>query len=111
MIRFLSGPIWKDARELQMPYQVGGASDKQDLDAFNSGAMICVIRLVKAQFDSNHRGSASTRRFPMGPPSPPAPVLHSPTLRNLPGSSGGEQTDPDQEEKNNKICTRHVDRK
>ncbi|XP_039433385.1 uncharacterized protein LOC120432406 [Culex pipiens pallens] len=85
MIKFLSGPIWKDAKELQMPYQVGGASEKQDLDAFNSGAMICV--------------------------SPPAPVLHSPTLRNIPGSSGGEQTDPDQEEKNNNFFTRQVDRK
>jgi SNW domain-containing protein 1 len=50
--------------------------------AFNSGAQQRVIRMVEVQRDpmSPPRFKINTK-IPRGPPSPPAPVLHSPTRK------------------------------
>lgn len=49
---------------------------------FNSGAKQRVIRLVEAQVDPMEPPRFRiNRKIPRGPPSPPAPVLHSPTRR------------------------------
>ncbi len=50
--------------------------------AYNSGAKQRVIRMVEAQRDpmSPPRFKTNTK-IPRGPPSPPAPVLHSPTRK------------------------------
>lgn len=54
----------------------------QNGQAFNSGAEQRVIRLVEVQRDpmSPPRFKINTK-IPRGPPSPPAPVLHSPTRK------------------------------
>ncbi|KAG5897449.1 hypothetical protein JTB14_002710 [Gonioctena quinquepunctata] len=50
--------------------------------AFNSGAKQRVIRLVEAQVDPMEPPRFKiNKKIPRGPPSPPAPVLHSPTRR------------------------------
>lgn len=50
--------------------------------AFNSGAKQRVIRLVEAQVDPVEPPRFKiNKKIPRGPPSPPAPVLHSPTRR------------------------------
>ncbi|CAH0556648.1 unnamed protein product [Brassicogethes aeneus] len=50
--------------------------------AFNSGAKQRVIRLVDAQVDPMEPPRFKiNKKIPRGPPSPPAPVLHSPTRR------------------------------
>ncbi|KAK4880897.1 hypothetical protein RN001_004216 [Aquatica leii] len=49
---------------------------------FNSGAKQRVIRLVEAQVDPMEPPRFRiNKKIPRGPPSPPAPVLHSPTRR------------------------------
>ena len=51
----------------------------QQGDAFNSGAKQRVIRLVDVQRDPMEPPRFKiNRKLPKGPPSPPAPVLHSP---------------------------------
>lgn len=56
-------------------------------------------RAAEAQFESMEPPRLRiSKKILQGPASPPAPVLYSSTLRNLPGSSGGEQTEPDQED-------------
>nr|NVI70186.1 Bx42 [Cucujiformia] len=50
--------------------------------AFNSGAKQRIIRLVEAQSDPMEPPKFKiNKKIPRGPPSPPAPVLHSPTRR------------------------------
>lgn len=46
--------------------------------AFNSGAQSRVIRMVEAQKDPMEPPKFRHRKVPRGPPSPPAPVMHSP---------------------------------
>lgn len=50
--------------------------------AFNSGAKQRVIRMVEAQKDPMEPPKFKiNKKIPRGPPSPPAPVLHSPTRK------------------------------
>eukprot|EP00057_Strongylocentrotus_purpuratus_P034407 XP_795058.3 PREDICTED: SNW domain-containing protein 1 isoform X2 [Strongylocentrotus purpuratus] len=50
--------------------------------AFNSGAKQRVIRMVEAQKDPMEPPRFKTnKKIPRGPPSPPAPVMHSPTRK------------------------------
>ena len=50
--------------------------------AFNSGAKQRVIRMVEAQVDPMEPPKFKiNKKIPRGPPSPPAPVLHSPTRK------------------------------
>nr|NVI70217.1 Bx42 [Cucujiformia] len=50
--------------------------------AYNSGAKQRIIRLVEAQVDPMEPPRFKiNKKIPRGPPSPPAPVLHSPTRR------------------------------
>lgn len=50
--------------------------------AFNSGAKQRIIRMVEAQKDPLEPPKFKTNtKIPRGPPSPPAPVLHSPTRK------------------------------
>ncbi|XP_072171805.1 SNW domain-containing protein 1-like [Diadema setosum] len=50
--------------------------------AFNSGAKQRVIRMVEAQKDPIEPPRFKTnKKIPRGPPSPPAPVMHSPTRK------------------------------
>lgn len=49
---------------------------------FNSGAKQRVIRMVEAQRDPMEPPRFKTnKKIPRGPPSPPAPVMHSPTRK------------------------------
>ena len=48
--------------------------------AFNSGAKQRIIRMVEAQVDPMEPPKFKTnKKIPRGPPSPPAPVMHSPS--------------------------------
>lgn len=50
--------------------------------AFNSGAKQRIIKIVEAQKDPMDPPKFKTNtKIPRGPPSPPAPVLHSPTRK------------------------------
>ena len=50
--------------------------------AYNSGAKQRIIRMVEAQKDPMEPPRFKTnQKIPRGPPSPPAPVLHSPTRK------------------------------
>ena len=50
--------------------------------AYNSGAKQRIIRMVEAQKDPMEPPRFKTNtKIPRGPPSPPAPVLHSPTRK------------------------------
>ncbi len=50
--------------------------------SFNSGAKQRIIRMVEAQKDPMEPPKFKTNtKIPRGPPSPPAPVLHSPTRK------------------------------
>ncbi|KAL5249794.1 hypothetical protein ACHWQZ_G018571 [Mnemiopsis leidyi] len=50
--------------------------------AYNSGAKQRIIRMVEAQKDPMEPPKFKTnKKIPRGPPSPPAPVLHSPTRK------------------------------
>lgn len=46
--------------------------------AFNSGAQQRIVRMVEAPIDPLEPPKFRHKRIPKGPPSPPAPVLHSP---------------------------------
>lgn len=47
-------------------------------DGFNSGAKQRIIRMVDAPIDPMEPPSHLHKKVPRGPPSPPAPVMHSP---------------------------------
>lgn len=54
----------------------------QQGEAFNSGAKQRVIRMVEAQVDPMEPPRFKiNKKIPRGPPSPPAPVLHSPSRK------------------------------
>lgn len=66
----------------QAPAQFIRYTPSQQGAAFNSGAKQRVIRLVEAQVDPVEPPRFKiNKKIPRGPPSPPAPVLHSPTRR------------------------------
>ncbi|GLV43750.1 Bx42 [Carabus blaptoides fortunei] len=68
--------------ERQGPAQFIRYTPSQQGAAFNSGAKQRVIRLVEAQVDPVEPPRFRiNKKIPRGPPSPPAPVLHSPTRR------------------------------
>ncbi|KRT81670.1 hypothetical protein AMK59_6058 [Oryctes borbonicus] len=68
--------------EKQAPSQFIRYTPSQQGAAFNSGAKQRVIRLVEAQVDPMEPPRFKiNKKIPRGPPSPPAPVLHSPTRR------------------------------
>nr|CAH7712916.1 unnamed protein product [Callosobruchus chinensis] len=70
------------AAEKQGPAQFIRYTPSQQGAAFNSGAKQRVIRLVEAQVDPMEPPRFKiNKKIPRGPPSPPAPVLHSPTRR------------------------------
>lgn len=70
------------AAEKQAPAEFIRYTPSQQGAAFNSGAKQRVIRLVEAQVDPMEPPRFKiNKKIPRGPPSPPAPVLHSPTRR------------------------------
>ncbi|XP_055616915.1 puff-specific protein Bx42-like [Toxorhynchites rutilus septentrionalis] len=70
------------AAEKQAPAQYIRYTPSQQGDAFNSGAKQRVIRMVEAQVDPMEPPRFRiNKKIPRGPPSPPAPVLHSPTKK------------------------------
>ncbi|EDS33723.1 hypothetical protein CpipJ_CPIJ020228 [Culex quinquefasciatus] len=86
---FFSGDssTWKDAIELQMPYQEAFDEIKENTGALeNRWAKQCVIRMVKAQFDS------------LKPTAVPNQQEGSPGASISAESGGGEQPEPDQED-------------
>ena len=70
------------AAEKTAPAQFIRYTPSQQGDAFNSGAKQRVIRMVEVQKDpmSPPRFKIN-KKIPRGPPSPPAPVMHSPTRK------------------------------
>merc|ERR1719461_1699071 len=70
------------AAEKQEPAQFIRYTPSQQGEAFNSGAKQRVIRMVEVQRDpmSPPRFKINSK-VPRGPPSPPAPVMHSPTRK------------------------------
>uniref|UniRef100_A0AAG5CRK6 SKI-interacting protein SKIP SNW domain-containing protein n=1 Tax=Anopheles atroparvus TaxID=41427 RepID=A0AAG5CRK6_ANOAO len=70
------------AAEKQAPAQYIRYTPSQQGDAFNSGAKQRIIRMVEAQVDPMEPPRFRiNKKIPRGPPSPPAPVLHSPTRK------------------------------
>ncbi|KAF7278076.1 puff-specific protein Bx42-like [Rhynchophorus ferrugineus] len=70
------------AADKQGPAQFIRYTPSQQGAAFNSGAKQRIIRLVEAQVDPMEPPKFKiNKKIPRGPPSPPAPVLHSPTRR------------------------------
>lgn len=70
------------ALEKQAPAQYIRYTPSQQGDAFNSGAKQRVIRMVEAQVDPLEPPKFRiNKKIPRGPPSPPAPVLHSPSRK------------------------------
>nr|NVI70213.1 Bx42 [Cucujiformia] len=68
--------------ERQGPAEFIRYTPSQQGAAYNSGAKQRVIRLVEAQVDPMEPPKFKiNKKIPRGPPSPPAPVLHSPTRR------------------------------
>ncbi|KAH8421121.1 hypothetical protein KR222_004152 [Zaprionus bogoriensis] len=64
------------------PTQYIRYTPSQQGDAFNSGAKQRVIRMVEAQLDPMEPPKFRiNKKIPRGPPSPPAPVLHSPSRK------------------------------
>ena len=56
--------------------------------AYNSGAKQRIIRMVEAQKDPMEPPRFKVnQKIPRGPPSPPAPVLHSPTRKVSPSTT------------------------
>ncbi|KAF7726404.1 mRNA splicing protein [Apophysomyces ossiformis] len=53
-------------------------AQNQASDTFNSGAKQRIIRMVEAPVDPMAPPSHLHKKVPRGPPSPPAPVMHSP---------------------------------
>lgn len=70
------------AAEKQGPAQYIRYRPSQQGEAFNSGAKERVIRMVEAQVDPLEPPRFKiNKKIPRGPPSPPAPVLHSPSRK------------------------------
>lgn len=68
--------------EKSAPAQYIRYTPSQQGDAFNSGAKQRVIRMVEAQVDPMEPPKFKiNKKIPRGPPSPPAPVLHSPSRK------------------------------
>lgn len=68
--------------EKTAPAQYIRYTPSQQGDAFNSGAKQRVIRMVEAQVDPMEPPKFRiNKKIPRGPPSPPAPVLHSPSRK------------------------------
>ncbi|KAK6181367.1 hypothetical protein SNE40_009233 [Patella caerulea] len=68
--------------EKQAPAQYIRYTPSQQGVAFNSGAKQRVIRMVEAQKDPMEPPRFKTnKKIPRGPPSPPAPVMHSPNRK------------------------------
>ncbi|XP_037029262.1 puff-specific protein Bx42 [Bradysia coprophila] len=68
--------------EKAAPAQYIRYTPSQQGDAFNSGAKQRVIRMVEAQVDPMEPPKFKiNKKIPRGPPSPPAPVLHSPSRK------------------------------
>ena len=64
------------------PAQYIRYTPSQQGQAFNSGAKQRVIRMVEAQVDPMDPPKFKiNKKIPRGPPSPPAPVMHSPTRK------------------------------
>jgi len=70
------------AAEKQEPAQYIRYTPSQQGMAYNSGAKQRVIRLVEVQNDPMEPPKFKiNKKVPRGPPSPPAPVMHSPTRK------------------------------
>ena len=70
------------AAEKAAPAQYIRYTPSQQGDQFNSGAKQRVIRMVEAQLDPMEPPKFKiNKKIPRGPPSPPAPVLHSPSRK------------------------------
>lgn len=68
--------------EKSAPAQYIRYTPSQQGDAFNSGAKQRIIRMVEAQVDPMEPPKFRiNKKIPRGPPSPPAPVLHSPSRK------------------------------
>ncbi|EFN68099.1 SNW domain-containing protein 1 [Camponotus floridanus] len=68
--------------EKQAPAQYIRYTPSQQGQSFNSGAKQRVIRMVEAQVDPMEPPKFKiNKKIPRGPPSPPAPVMHSPTRK------------------------------
>ncbi|XP_015594725.1 puff-specific protein Bx42 [Cephus cinctus] len=68
--------------EKQAPAQYIRYTPSQQGQSFNSGAKQRVIRMVEAQVDPIEPPKFKiNKKIPRGPPSPPAPVMHSPTRK------------------------------
>lgn len=68
--------------EKQAPAQYIRYTPSQQGQSFNSGAKQRVIRMVEAQVDPLEPPKFKiNKKIPRGPPSPPAPVMHSPTRK------------------------------
>ncbi|KAK3922446.1 Puff-specific protein Bx42 [Frankliniella fusca] len=68
--------------EKTAPAQYIRYTPSQQGTAFNSGAKQRVIRMVEAQKDPIEPPKFKiNKKIPRGPPSPPAPVMHSPTRK------------------------------
>ncbi|KAL7297953.1 puff-specific protein Bx42 [Trichogramma pretiosum] len=64
------------------PAQYIRYTPSQQGQSFNSGAKQRVIRMVEAQVDPMEPPKFKiNKKIPRGPPSPPAPVMHSPTRK------------------------------
>ncbi|KAK2156818.1 hypothetical protein LSH36_204g03037 [Paralvinella palmiformis] len=70
------------AAEKQTPAQYIRYTPSQQGVAFNSGAKQRIIRMVEVQKDPMEPPKFKTnKKIPRGPPSPPAPVMHSPNRK------------------------------
>lgn len=68
--------------EKSAPAQYIRYTPSQQGDAFNSGAKQRIIRMVEAQVDPMEPPRFQiNKKIPRGPPSPPAPILHSPSRK------------------------------
>merc|ERR1712180_264724 len=70
------------AAEKTAPAQYIRYTPSQQGESFNSGAKQRVIRMVETQRDPMEPARFKiNKKVPRGPPSPPAPVMHSPTRK------------------------------
>lgn len=70
------------AADKNAPAQYIRYTPAQQGESFNSGAKQRVIRMVEAQVDPMDPPKFKiNKKIPRGPPSPPAPVLHSPSRK------------------------------
>ncbi len=70
------------AAEKQQPAQYVRYTPSNQATSYNSGATQRIVKIVEAQKDPMEPPKFKTNtKIPRGPPSPPAPVLHSPTKK------------------------------